>query len=176
MQLIERVRDTEFLGREFLLWLWYNSELNGGTYKLEDSEVELWVDRRIVLRHDDDEGSEKIICTGDNPHLKEARFALSENKQVTECRLRLVIEDNEYSFILDSEWLNLKSLKAPKVMQDKDDDPDGIFYERMFLIEQAISAVDAIYTQFIDLRTSPEWDESAKPRLLEWINKITKTS
>lgn len=172
MQLIERVRDTEFLGREFLLWLWYNSEIKGGTYTLEDGEVELWVDRRIVLRHDDDEGSEKIICTGDNPHLKEARFALSENKQVTESQLRLKIEDNEFSFILDSEWMNLKSFKTPKVMNDVDDDPDGIFYEKMFLIERAVSALDSIFTQFIKLRVSPDWDESEKSALLDWISQI----
>jgi hypothetical protein len=43
MLLIERVKETEFLAREFLLWLWYNSEVNGGTYKLEDGEIELWV-------------------------------------------------------------------------------------------------------------------------------------
>lgn len=172
MQLIERVRDTEFLGREFLLWLWYNSEIKGGTYTLEDGEVELWVDRRIVLRHDDDEGSEKIICTGDNPHLKEARFALSENKQVTESQLRLKIEDNEFSFILDSEWMNMKSFKTPKVMNDVDDDPDGIFYEKMFLIERAVSALDAIFTQFIKLRVSPDWDESEKSALLDWISQI----
>jgi len=172
MQLIERVRDTEFLGREFLLWIWYNSEIRGGTYKLKDGDVELWVDKKIVLRHDDDEGSEKIICTGDNPHLKEARFALSENKQVTESQLRLKIEDNEYSFTLDSEWMNLKGFKTPKVMQDVDDDPDGIFYEKMYLIEQAVSALDTIFTQFIKLRTSPEWDESEKPALLKWISQV----
>ena len=172
MQLIERVRDTEFLGREFLLWLWYNSEVRGGTYKLEDADVELWVDKKIVLRRDDDEGTEKITCTGDNPHLKEARFALSENKQVTESQLRLKVEDSEYSFTLDSEWMNLKTFKTPKVKQDVDDDPEGIFYEKMFLIEQAISAVDTIFSQFIELRTSPQWNESVKPALLEWISQV----
>lgn len=172
MNLIERVRDTEFLGREFLLWLWYNSELKGGSYELEDGEAELWVDGKIVLRHDGDEGSEKITCSGDNPHLKEARFALSENKQVTESQLRLKIEDREYSFTLDSEWLGMKTLKAPKVVQDVDDDPDGIFYEKMFLIEQAVSAVDSIFGQFIKLRTSLEWDSTEKPALLKWIGQI----
>ncbi len=172
MGLIERVQETEFLGREFLLWLWYNSESKGGTYPMKDGDAELWVDKKIVLRHDDDEGTEKITCSGDNPHLKEARFALLENKQVTECRLKLIIEDNEYSFTLDSEWLTLKSFKAPKVTHDVDDDPDGIFYEKMFLIEQAVSAVDAIFRQFISLRTSPEWEGTEKPALLNWINQV----
>ncbi len=172
MQLIERLRESEFLGREFLLWLWYNSELKGGTYEIDGQEVELWVDKKIVLRHDDDEGSEKITCSGDNPHLKEARFALSENKQVTESRLKLKIEDNEYTFSLDSEWLNLKAFKTPKVVQDVDDDPDGIFYEKMFLIEQAVSAVDSIFTRYVGLRTSPEWEKTEKPALVNWIRQI----
>lgn len=172
MQLIERVRDTEFLGREFLLWLWYNSEIRGGTYKIDEDDVELWVDKKIVLRHDDDEGTEKITCSGDNPHLKEARYALSEQKQVTESQLRLKIEDNEYSFTLDSEWMNFKSFKTPKVVQDTDDDPEGIFYEKMFLIEQAVNTVDRIFCQFIELRISPEWEESVKPSLLSWISQV----
>ena len=172
MQLIERIKDTEFLGREFLLWVWYNSEVKGGTYKLSDGDVEFWVDKKIVLRHDDDEGTEKVTCTGDNPHLKEARFALSENKQVTETQLRLKIEDNEFSFVLDSEWMNFKAFKSPKVVQDVEDDPDGIFYEKMFLIEQAISTVDTIFSEFIKLRTSPEWTDSVKPALLNWISMV----
>lgn len=172
MQLIERLRDTEFLGREFLLWIWHNSETRGGTYKLDDEDVELWIDNKIVLRRDDDEGSEKISCTGNNPHLREARFALNESKQVTECQLRLKVEDNEYSFTLDSKWMNLKSFKTPKVLQDVDDDPDGIFYEKVYLIEQALSAVDTIFSQFIKLRTSPEWDKREKPALLKWISQV----
>ena len=172
MQLIERVKNTEFLGREFLLWLWYNSEAKGGTYKLDGEEIELWVDKKIVLRHDGDEGSEKITCTGDNPHLKEARYAVSENKQVTECQLRLKIEDNEYSYTLDSEWMNFKSFKAPKVLQDVKDDPDGLFYEKMYLVEKALAAVDRIFKKFVQLRTSSEWDEEEKPALLKWISQV----
>ncbi len=100
MQLMDMVRDYEFLGREFLLWVWFKSETSGGRYLLDkDTGAELWVDRKIVLQKDDDEVSEKITCAGDNPHLREARFALRENKQVTESRLRLIIEENEYSFI-----------------------------------------------------------------------------
>lgn len=174
MQLIEKVKGTEFLGREFLLWLWYNSEVRGGTYKIDDDNVELYVDKKIVLRHDDDEGTEKITCTGDNPHLKEARFALMEKKQVVESHLRLKVEDNEYSFTIDSEWMNLKAFKSPRVKQDLKEDPEGIFYEKMFLVEQAQAAIDTIYTQFIELRLSPEWNDSVKPALLNWISQVKK--
>ena len=172
MQLIEMLQDTEFLGREFLLWIWFKSEITGGRYKVDHMDAELYVDRRIVLQQDDETGSEKITCTGENPNLKEARFGLSENKQVIESKLRLVIDDNEFSFILDSAWMNLKSFKSPKIMQDINEDPEGIFYEKMYLIDQAISTLDAIYSQFISLRLSPEWKDSELPALLDWIGQV----
>ena len=175
MQLMDVIKETEFLSREFLVWIWYKSETNGGMHKLtDDREVELWVDRKIVLRYDDENGSEKITCTGDNPHLKEAKFGLFENKQVTESKLKLLIDDNEYSFTLDASWMNLKSFKTPKVMQDKDDDPEGIFYEKIYLIDQALSTLDTIYGQFVNLRLSQEWKDSELPAIIDWIRQVRK--
>jgi recombination associated protein RdgC len=56
-------------------------------------------------------------------------------------------------------------------MQDKEEDPDGIFYEKMFLIEEAVSAVDEIYSSFIKLRLSPEWTDQERPALVKWIRE-----
>ncbi len=172
MQLMERVKGSEFLGREFLVWLWFKGEVDEGRFDLgEAGPVELWFDRKIVLQSETDEGTEKIACSGDNPHLKEARFALTENKHITEAMLKMMIGDNEWSFVLDSTWLNFKSFKTPKVMMDKDEDPDGIFYEKFFLIEQAVNAMDAIFGIFVKLRTSPQWETEERPALHKWINE-----
>ena len=137
MQLMDQVRKSEFLGREFFLWLWFKSETSEGRFDLGEGGVaELWVDRKIVLQYDDENGSEKITCSGDNPYLKEARFALTENKQITEIKVKLIVGDNEWSFALDSTWMNFKSFRTPKVMQDFQEDPDGLFYEKMYLVEK----------------------------------------
>ena len=74
MQLLERVRNYEFLGREFLVWLWYQSDINEGRFSLgEAGHAELWFDDRVVLQANDN-STEKIICLGENTHLREARF------------------------------------------------------------------------------------------------------
>jgi hypothetical protein len=172
MQLMERVRRGEFLGREFLVWLWFRSETREGMFDLgEEGTAELRIDRRIVLQGEGDEGAEKVTCTGENPHLREARFALTEHKEITEAMIRLVLGDNEWSFILDSVWMNFKSFKTPKVFQDKGEDPEGIFYEKMFLINQAVSAIETIYSQFINMRVSPDWESRELPALRKWINQ-----
>lgn len=172
MQLMDRVGEGEYLGSEFLLWLWFKSETNEGRFDLGEKETaELWFDRKIVLQSEGDEGVEKIACSGDHPHLREARFALTENKQITEAMLKLIIEDNEWSFVLDSKWMNFKSFKTPKVMLDKGEDPDGLFYEKFFLIDQALAAMNTIYASFIKLRTSPEWEGDELPALRKWIGE-----
>ena len=172
MQLMERVQGSEFLGREFLVWLWFKGEVDEGRFDLgELGYVELWFDRKIVLQSETDEGTEKIACSGDNPHLKEARFALTKNKQIIEAMLKLMIGDHEWSFVLDSTWMNFKSFKTPKVMMDKDEDPEGLFYEKFFLLEKAVNAMDAIFSLFVKLRTSPEWEKEELPALQKWINE-----
>jgi hypothetical protein len=170
MQLIERAANYEFLGREFLVWLWFRSDTREGRFFLSAEEaVELWFDGRIVLQKDSE--SEKVICLGESSHPKEARFALAEYKTITEAMLRLVIGEDEWTFILDSAWLNFRSFKTPRVVQDADKDAEGLFYEKLHLIEKALGAMESIYASFIKLRLSPEWKKKELPALLQWIKE-----
>ena len=172
MQLIEKARDYEFLGREFLVWLWFRSETREGRFSLgEAGSAELWFDGRVVLQPDENDREEKVICLGETSRSREARFALAEYKTVTEAKVKLRIGDSEWSFILDSTWMNFKSFKTPKVLQDVEQDPDGLFYEKFSLIQQALSAMDALFTSFITLRLSTDWEERELPALLEWIKE-----
>lgn len=170
MQLIERAAGYEFLGREFLVWLWFRSDTREGRFSLGEAGVaELWFDGRIVLQKES--GSEKVICTGENSHPREARLALAGYKTITEAMLRLVIGEDEWTFILDSKWLNFRSFKTPRVAQDKDQDVEGLFYEKLHLIERALWAMETIYGAFVRVRLSQEWVEKELPALLGWIRK-----
>ena len=172
MQLLEKVRETEFLGREFLVWLWFRSETGRGLFDLgEKGTAELWFDGKITLQSETERGVETITCAGETPNMKEARFALAEDKEIIQAAIKLDIGDNHWSFVLDSTWMNFRTFKTPRVMQDKKDDPDGIFYEKMFLIEESVSVIDEIYQSFIKLRVSPEWETEEHPALVKWISE-----
>jgi hypothetical protein len=172
MQLLERLGSTEFIGREFLVWLWFKSETGEGAFPLgEGGNAELWFDGRLVLQPDRNGREEKVICLGETSRSREARFALAEHKSITEAKLKLRIGDHEWSFILDCAWLNFKSFKTPGVMEDYREDPEGFFYEKFSLIEQALSAVDFIYSSFIRLRLSQEWESRELPALLQWVRE-----
>jgi hypothetical protein len=171
MNVLDQARDTEFIGREFLTWLWFKSETEGGLFNISDGLTgELWIDGTLTLTSDSDDRRETVVCTGENPRLREARFALSEHKKVTKAKFRLVIGDDTWIFTLDSMWMNFKSLKGPKLLRDQGEDPDGMFYEKMGVIEQPVAAVDAVYLQFLQIRTSAEWEESELPAIARWIH------
>lgn len=172
MALLEKVRKTEFLGRDFLLWLWFRSETGDGRFDLgEDGIVEIWFDNMVTLQSESDDRKETIRCSGENCLLKEARFALTMNKKITQAMIKLIIEENEWSFVLDSTWLDFRTLKTPKVIQDNREDPEGLFYEKIFLVEQAVSVINAVFASYIRERLSPEWKNQTLPALTEWINE-----
>lgn len=170
MNLIDQARETEFLGREFLTWLWFKSETEGGLFNLDDGTVaEFQLDGTLTLTSDSDERRETVICSGENPRLKEARFALSEYKKVTKAKIRLILGDDVWVFTLDSMWMNFSSMKGPKLLQDPGEDPDGMFYEKMAVTGQALAAVDTAYRTFLLLRISEQWEENQIPAISLWI-------
>ena len=172
MQVMQRVKETEFLGKEFLLWLWFRSEKNAGIFDLADGrKAEIWFDGKMTLSSESAQGVDTVTCSGTSPWMKEARFALTEGKMIAQAAVKLFVGDNQWSFVLDSEWLNFRSFKTPVIIQDKAEDPDGLFYEKVFLTEQAVEAMDSIFEGFMALRISSDWEEEESPRIKKWIKE-----
>ncbi|MFC1863239.1 hypothetical protein ACFL1Z_04715 [Thermodesulfobacteriota bacterium] len=172
MDVIEQVEKTGMLGRDFLVWLWFKSEINHGLIDLkDDGQAEIRFDGKITLETEDKENVETVTCSGVNSQFREARFALFRGKKVTQASMRLILGDDEFSFTMDSGWMNYRSFKTPKILEDYKDDPEGLFYEKAGLIEKAISTIDTVYYHFLKLRVSPEWNERELPAIKKWVKK-----
>jgi hypothetical protein len=170
MDILELLKKKEFLGREFLTWLWYKSETQQGLFSLENSQqVELWIDDKIVLQSDGYEGVQMITCQGENLDFSEARHALKEGKKVTQAKIRLIIDSNEWTFTLDAAWLNFRGLKTPKVMLDPKEDPAGLFHEKAYLLDTAVSSIEQLLIRFLNDRISDHWDIKEVPAIRKWV-------
>jgi hypothetical protein len=168
----ERMARWEFLGREFLTWLWFKSEEQGGTLDLgEMGEVEIGLDDRVTLRSDEDQTPETVTCLGESAGFREARFALTEEKKVTQARFRMTMGEDEWSFTLDSARLNFRSMRPPKVEQDTQEDPEGLFFERVGLVERAVSVLEALFLSFVKLRASGQWKDQEASAMATWIEE-----
>ena len=98
MDVMEKVEKTEPVIRDFLIWLWFKSETNDGIIDLgDDGHAEIRFSGKITLETDADEPKESVTCSGDHPRLKEARFALTENKKATKAAMTLILGDDEYA-------------------------------------------------------------------------------
>ncbi len=171
MDILETIKDTEFLGKEFLIWLWFKSEKKHGLVDLGETGVfELRFSGKITLQSKNEDGG-TVICSGVGAGFKEARFALAENKRVAQATIKFIEGDDEFSFVLDSTWLNFRTLRTPKVVQDDKDDPDGLFYEKIGLTEKVVSVIDKIFAYFIKLRISEEWNKKELPAIKKWVKK-----
>ena len=63
--------------------------------------------------------------------------------------------------------------ETPKIdKSDRDDDPDSLFLEKVFLIETAVTLLDSLYRQFLGLRLDKDkWDKTTG-EMMKWMGEI----
>ena len=168
MDFVERITRTQFLGAEFITWLWYLEEENQGRFDLggEMGEIELWFEDKLSM------GStafdeQRDTFSGGKPTLSlEARVALKLGKLASSARVRVVQGEQEWTLNLKADPMMMSAIKLPEVLAK---DPNGQFYERMFLLEHIDKIYRNLYRQFLELRLSPDWTRKILPELQTWV-------
>jgi hypothetical protein len=149
----------ETLGRDFLTWLWCRSEIANTIKDEQGGEFAFFMEQRIVVQGGDGEMKETASVSGVVSELREARLGLATGKKVTRAMLRLEQGPESWQLVLKAEDFTLNSLKTPKVeaAADKNNDPEAIFFEKVYLLEKCVSFLDILYKEFLRLRLSKEW-------------------
>lgn len=161
--LIERIEQNRFVGREFLLWLWFESQLFETNLAPHGrSSCSLWLETRITLAFEKEESVLKSAAPGAAP---EAREALRQGKLPREARIRMITEDREYAWTFKADTLGLAALALPAELTKKDDDVHEVLYERMRLVEALEATLEALWSDFLALRLSEAWDATVVPAL-----------
>jgi hypothetical protein len=163
----------DFLGNEFMLWLWTESEgKNGGAVQTEEAgEVTVLIDRSLDL--DCAYGqSGKDSLRGTAPgRFPEARDALRTGKLPRKAGLVLDAQNQQYSFTFNPETFALNSAKLPDV--EDAETPRVLFEERIGLVRDLCKSVDALFEAFLKVRLSGSW-ESQTSGIRKWIFQAPK--
>ncbi len=176
MDLVDIISEKRFVGQEFLTWLWWKSEERGGSIALPGrGDVIVVFEKHMLLESGEGESSEKIVCTGLQAELQEARTGLQMGKKLEQARILIGHGNYEYSLTLSGALLEFKNVKLPKTEateNDKSDNPEeveGMILERVFLFEELVSIVNDLFRVFLERRVNPGWsDELAKVR--DWVS------
>jgi len=194
MQLVDRIEKRRFVGREFLLWLWFESEVFDATLSTRThGSFGLWLEKRLVLSA----GKESTRVVSVAPGVtRQAKAALQAGQLPESACLRLAWRDDETGFVFKAERLAVGGLKlrppfaddeqaqsalaelAPKRKpkksgkgkRDYEDEEHEAFYERMQLTEEFEGLLEALYADFKRLRLSDAWAEQVVPLLRAWAH------
>lgn len=191
MQLVDMIEKRRFVGREFLLYLWMESELFESTLSTrEHGSFGLWIERKLVLSA----GKESTRITSPMPGVgRDAKEALLRGQLPESAGIRIAWKDDETSLSLEGERFAIAGLKLKTLLPDageafsgdlvdemmgkkpgkpkkkeSDEDDDTPFYERMTLTRELETLLATLYRDFLALRLSSRWDGTVVPALQRW--------
>ena len=156
----------EFIGREFLMWLLYRSEQDGGSFELEGEYINFRVEDQLKLEGEGDV-RQTDLKKGVPSISEEARIALRTGKLPTRMRVRLVVGDDEYYFVLDADLLEVRSAKIPTVPMK-----EAVLRldQRMFHLSQVYRILELLFRLFAFERLDGDrWQASVRD-IHQWIH------
>ena len=146
------------LGMDFLTWLWFAWEKEGGVYHLPDGrEFGFMLEGPITFFREGQGAHEAVLRKGTPLNSREAGTALLCGKKLKRAKVVIAHNDEVYSATMDADFA-FRSLKLPKGEQM---DAAGRFQERMLFIETFWSAWLALFDRFLEVRTdSQRWPQT----------------
>ena len=158
-----------FLGEEFLTWLWFRIETEGGDFDLDgDRQVGVSFDDYIAFAPREDDETEQTLKKGLPSRSLEAAAALRNGRRLTRAKLVIAWRDASFHVVLDGPTMNLLSVKLPE------DDPDAESAderssERIQGFVALREYVAALYRVFLRERLLPDYLERGAAEQATWM-------
>jgi hypothetical protein len=157
----------DFLGNEFLLWLWWNWETNSNVVALADgSEVSGMFARSLSLDCPDGEHGKESISSESPVTLPEAVLAIRMGKLPRKAGLTLVRNDEKYDFALQAETFALGSARIS--LADESAVGSRDVQDRIQSVRQLCETVDLLYGVFCEKRIGKSWNSELK-KITQWL-------
>lgn len=165
-------RRYQFVGDEFLTWLWYIIEKDTRLLNRLDKDLAaLEIGNRMVFenRYRRDSG-ETVTVKGEEANMDEGLLALKKGAMVSEVNLVYRSADQEWRFNLKGESLNISSLRVPESGKvETKEDIEGAVIEKIYFYEKILNLINGLFKYFIKIRVSNEWSAKTVPAMRKWI-------
>jgi hypothetical protein len=158
----------DFLGNEFLLWLWYVLEEASDTLKLADDSVVTVMIAKTLLLECPRGSTGKESITQDGPaRLPEARRAVQAGKLPRKAGLILSRHDQQYELTFQAETLAVGAAKLPppEALEDR-----ARLEERVTQLRHLLETLDLLYDAFGTRRLGNAWPRELS-KMQKWLAK-----
>jgi hypothetical protein len=155
----------DFLGNEYLLWLWF--ALDGtDTIQLQDgTEATLMLTKSLVLECPRGSSGRETISSDAPTRLPEARKAIQAGKLPRRVGMVVIRHDQQYELTLQGETLAVSGarLPAPEATEER-----ARLEERISQVRHLLETLDLVYDAFTQRRNSDDWSREL-PRIQSWL-------
>ncbi len=153
------------LGMDFLTWLWFYWEKEGGVFQADGFEHGLMLEGPLYFFREGEGAHEVVLRNGVPMNSKEAGVALLCGKKLRRAKITLTRGDWVVSANVDDSF----AFRAVKLPKPESEDAYGKFQERMMFIEMFWTAWLALYDKFLDTRCdSKAWPKTVS-KMGQWI-------
>jgi len=158
----------DFLGNEFLLWLWWNVEGEADSIRLpDDSSVAVMMSRTLSLECPLAETGKETISHEAPIRLPEAKHAVRLGKLPRKSGLTLNRHDEQYELTFTAETLGVASAALPRLESQTFSEQRQ---DRVDQIRHLTETLDLLFGAFIERRLSSSWTGDLK-KLRAWLKE-----
>jgi hypothetical protein len=163
-----------WLGPEFLTWLWWRSTTDPKFLHPDGTEVYVHLDEYLELRGERAAARKTTLRTGMPGASAEAKVALRNGKVVTAARLILARGEEETTFTLRAEDMDVSAAKLPAPdpgsgggAKDKEGAEERLA-NSLTATRRLYADIDLCFQTFLEVRVSSGWEAEAS-RLRAWV-------
>jgi hypothetical protein len=158
----------DFLGNEFLLWLWYMLDAEHDTLSLGDgSEAAVMLARTLALECPRGQTGKESITSDGPTRLPEARRAIQAGKLPRKAGLTVVRHDHQYELTLQAETLAVSGARLPA---PEASDERARLEERVTQLRHLLETLDLLYDAFGQARVSDNWGRELA-KMQKWLQR-----
>ena len=156
----------DFLGNEFLLWLWWRWETQSDTITLsDDSEVTGMLARTLSLQCPRGESGKETITAEAPARLPEAMQAIRSGKLPRKAGLILVRGGEQYELVLQAETF---SVSGARIQTEETAEEQGVLEDRVERLRGLIETVDLLFRAFCAQRMGKRWSNELD-QMRRWL-------
>lgn len=157
-----------FLGGDFLTWLWYQIEEKQKEFTVEEQKVGILLDDFLVLRNPINSSMDALENTFKNgipSSCSEAAAALYSGKKLYQAKVEVATKEAVWAFKFFSEKFSLNGIRLPAL--DPDSELDAL-EERLEKIGELFLILDTVFVLFLEDYLGDEWG-AVEASIRKWV-------
>jgi hypothetical protein len=166
ISLSENNADEYSPGRDFLTWLWYFSEEEGGEADVKGYErFSMMIDGPLSFAADGQGSLETVVRKGNPLKSAEARAALSVGKKLKKAKIIFCRADEIWTAGFDADKFSFSSVSLP---EGEEMDYGSRFAERINNLHIFKTVFDSYFRKFITQTKDKDWPDKLD-KIKSWV-------